>query len=76
MSLGRGAKKTQKCVWSSEFTGTSSLKKKNVKGKNNNKTSHSKREMKNALHDIIDRLDIDEKIFSELEHILIETNGF
>ena len=32
--------------------------------------------MKNALHDIIDRLDIDEKIFSELEHILIETNGF
>ena len=44
-------------------------------GKKNNKTSHSKREMKNALHDIIDRLDIDEKIFSELEHILIETNG-
>ena len=38
------------------------------------KSSHSKREM-NALHDIIDRLDIDEKLFSELEHILIEANG-
>lgn len=29
--------------------------------------------MKNVLHDIIDRLDIGEKRFSELEHILIET---
>lgn len=71
VSLGRGAKTPEVCV---KFTvhRYKFTQKERGEGKKKKK-KHSKREMKNALHGIIDRQDIGEKRFSELEDILIET---